>query len=239
MTQNLDSQELDDQTKSKDSKLYYGVMSSILIGCLLIGASIIVGAHYIVKNTGTASDTENKKYDIKIPNNSPYLGKSDAKVTMIEYGDFQCPYCAKFFSEVLPQLKSKYIDTGKVKFYFQNFAFLGNESIRAAEAASCAQDQGKFWDYYNKLYSEQKGEEMGAFSDPNLIKFAQDLKLDAQLFEQCFNSRTKKAEVEQETNTAEQNYSVNSTPTLFINGKKINGSGSVSAYETAIEAALK
>jgi protein-disulfide isomerase len=220
------------------NKFYYGIMACIIAGCLLIAGSIMFGAHYLASKVPASADP-NRIYDIKLADNTPFLGNADAKVVMVEYADFQCPFCRDFHNTIFPQLKSKFIDTGKIKFVFLNFAFLGDESTRAVEAAKCSADQGKFWEYHNMLYDNQKAENSGGFSDDNLKKFAETLKLDAPSFASCLSSGTKKSEVEKETSTASQEYGVNSTPTIFINGKKLNGLRTVSDYQTAIEAASK
>ena len=71
---------------------------------------------------------------------------------MVEYADYQCPYCEKFFNNVWPDLKAKYVDTGEIKFIYQDFAFLGPDSNTAAEASHCAADQNKFWQYHDYLF---------------------------------------------------------------------------------------
>ena len=83
------------------------------------------------------------------------LGDPDAPVTIIEYGDFQCPFCARFHEQVSPRLREEYIKTGKARMVFRNFQFLGPESVAAAEAAECAKDQGKFWTYHDAIYDEE------------------------------------------------------------------------------------
>ncbi|MCL5004078.1 MAG: DsbA family protein [Patescibacteria group bacterium] len=105
------------------------------------------------------------------------LGNPSASVKVVEFGDYQCPYCEQFYSSVFPQLKKDFIDTGKVEFAFRDLAFLGLESTNAALAASCANEQGKFWEYHDKLYGNQKGENQGAFSLENLKRFAAELSL--------------------------------------------------------------
>lgn len=98
-------------------------------------------------------------------------------VTIIEYADFQCPFCGKFFKEIGETLIKDYVDAGKVRFVYRDFAFLGTESTRAAEAARCAGDQGKYWEYHDYLYNHQNGENQGNFSDLYLKSFAGELKL--------------------------------------------------------------
>lgn len=83
------------------------------------------------------------------------LGDPNAPVTVIEYGDYQCPFCARFFTDVEPFIRDEYIKTGKVKMVFRNYAFLGPESVDAAEAAECAKDQGKFWEFHDALYEAE------------------------------------------------------------------------------------
>jgi protein-disulfide isomerase len=101
------------------------------------------------------------------------LGDANAPVTLEVYADFQCPVCGQFDRGTLKQIEDKYVKTGKVKIVFNHFAFIGDESIRAAEASECANAQGKFWEYADTLFSNQAGENQGAFSDANLEKFAQ------------------------------------------------------------------
>ncbi len=175
--------------------------------------------------------------NIHLPSNAPFLGSKDAKVTIIEYADFQCPFCKEFQDKVFPELKTKYIDTGKANFYFQDFSFLGDESQAAAEAAKCAQDQDKFWQYHDLLYASQKQENSGAFSADNLKKFATTLGLDSTKFTTCVDSHIYKTDVEAETQSG-QNYNVTATPTVFINGIRKEGVGTIGDFSTAIDAAL-
>jgi protein-disulfide isomerase len=105
------------------------------------------------------------------------LGNTEAKVAIVLYTDFQCPFCGKFFKEVEETLLNNYAEQGKIKFVHRDFAFLGLESLKAAEAARCAGDQNKFWEYHDYLYTHQNGENQGNFSDPNLKSFAGSLKL--------------------------------------------------------------
>lgn len=129
------------------------------------------------------------------------------------------------------------MDTGQVRFAFRHFAFIGDESRWAAEAAECASEQGRFWDYYDKLFEEQAGENVGAFSRDNLKRFATDLGLDAEQFNQCLDSGKYQDKVLQET-TEGQRLGVLGTPTLFVNGQLIRDGSNYQALQAAIEAAL-
>jgi protein-disulfide isomerase len=111
--------------------------------------------------------------------NSDFIldGGSEAKVTVIVYTDFQCPFCGKFFKETEQTLINNYIKSGEINFVYRDFAFLGPESEKSAEAARCAGEQGQFWAYHDYLFNHQNGENQGAFADPNLKTFAGTLKL--------------------------------------------------------------
>jgi len=105
------------------------------------------------------------------------LGNQNAPITIVLYVDFQCPFCGKFFKETEQTVLANYIKDGKVKLVSRDFAFLGDESLRAAEAARCAGDQGKFWEYHDYLFTHQNGENKGNFSNLNLKTFAKALGL--------------------------------------------------------------
>ena len=188
--------------------------------------------------SGVGTGTIQYPVNIKLPANAPMLGNQNAPVTVVEYGDFQCPYCGELYRQDFATLQKQYIDTGKVKFYFQNFAFLGPESERAAVAAECANEQGKFWQFYGYLYSNQKGENHGQFSDPNLETFAKNLGLTMAMFTPCFKSSATQAMVTAETK-AGQSYGVASTPTIFVNGTPITGLATLFDYSAAFDDAAQ
>ena len=150
------------------------------------------------------------------------LGDVTAPIRVDEFADFQCPSCGNFARRTLPQLEEKYIKTGKIKFAFNHFAFIGDESTRAAEASECANDQGKFWEYAQTLYSNQAGENHGAFNDVKLEGFAQQLGLNMDAYKACMADRRYLAKI-QRSNQYAQSHGVTGTPTLFVNGVMVNG----------------
>jgi len=83
------------------------------------------------------------------------MGDPNAPVTVIEYGDYQCPFCERFYAQVQSVIEQQYVQTGKVKFVFRNFPFLGQESIDAGAAVECAKELGKFWEYHGALYASK------------------------------------------------------------------------------------
>ncbi|MFN4218152.1 MAG: DsbA family protein [Candidatus Bipolaricaulia bacterium] len=152
----------------------------------------------------------------------PELGDPNAPVTIYEYADFQCPACGVFARQYKLRIEEDYIKTGKVRLVFKNFAFLGQESIWAAEAAYCAAEQGGFWAYHDKLFANQRGENRGAFSKPNLVRFARELGLKTEDFQTCLDSGRYRQKVQDETREG-QAQGVNSTPSFIINGQLIRG----------------
>lgn len=121
-------------------------------------------------------------------NASPLLGDPSAPIIMIEFGDYQCFFCNKFFHETENQILENYIKTGKVKMLFKDFTIIGQDSVTAAHASHCAGEQGKFWEYHDTLYNHWTGEENGWASPENQIKFANDLGLDMEAFTECTDS---------------------------------------------------
>lgn len=167
-----------------------------------------------------------------------FKGDPNAPVTIIEFGDFQCPFCGRFAAQTEPQLDEQYIQSGKVRFGYFNFAFLGSESTWAAEAAECAADQDKFWEYHDKLYASQSGENQGTFNKDNLKKFAEKLGLDTKAFNDCLDSGKYTALVQDDT-SASSALGVQSTPTFLINGQSVVGAQPFNVFQQTIDALLK
>lgn len=167
------------------------------------------------------------------------MGDPNAPVKIIEYSDFQCPYCGKFTLDTEQQLIDAYIATGKVYFEYHSFGvFIGAESGRAAEAAYCAGDQNKFWEMHDIIFANQNGENQGAFTDKRLTAFANKLGLDMGKFNDCFTSGKYANQVQQD-GAAGQQAGVKATPSFTINGTLFEGAQPFSAFQTAIDALLK
>ena len=128
------------------------------------------------------------------------------------------------------------MDSGEVRFVYRHFAFLGEESVWAAEATECAGEQGKFWEYHDILYERWAGTNVGGYSYNNLIGFAQILELEQQQFADCMSERRYVERVRADSEFAEAN-GVTSTPTVFINGERVRGV-EYGIFRDAIEAAL-
>lgn len=214
----------------------------------MIAMSIIIAGWIISKQINDTKNTpaigqqaqepvQTSPIQVELNDTFPTLGNPDAKVTVIEFADFQCPFCSQWQKSIFPLLKSEYIDTGKIKFAYFDFAFLGPESEQAAEASSCALDQGKFWEYHDKLFDNQGGENIGVFSDDKLKLFASELNLNTTQFDRCLSEDTHAAQVTSKLQQASK-YGIDSTPTVLINGWKYSGVSPWSQYKQAIEKEL-
>ncbi len=166
------------------------------------------------------------------------LGNVDAPVQLEVYADFQCPICGEFDRGTLKQIEDKYVNNDKVRIIFNHFAFIGDESTRAAEASECANAQGKFWPYADTLFNNQAGENQGAFNDANLEKFAQQVGLDMTQYKACMDQHTYLSKI-QASSLAAQQRGVNSTPTLFIDGQKVVGAITLAQFESIAGAKLR
>jgi len=166
------------------------------------------------------------------------LGAAEAAVTLVEYGDFQCPACRQFAMTTARTLKQEFVSTGKVRFVYRHFAFLGPESQWAAEASECANEQGRFWEYFDALIANWAGENAGAFSRENLKRFATELGLEAGPFNECLDSGRYTEKVQQETRQGQQ-ADVRGTPSLFLNDQLIAGGSNYEILKRAIVAALE
>ncbi|MEM4347151.1 MAG: DsbA family protein [Candidatus Altiarchaeota archaeon] len=168
--------------------------------------------------------------------NDPVKGQKDAKVTIVEFSDFQCPFCARFFQQTLPQIDRDYIKTGKVKFVYRDFPLSFHQyAQKAAEAAECANEQGKFWQYHDILYGNQSDWSSGGIT--KLKEYAKKLDLDTKKFDECLDSGKYFQEVQKDFSDG-QSYGVSGTPTFFINGIKLVGAQPYETFKKIIEQEL-
>lgn len=170
------------------------------------------------------------------------LGDPKAPVTIIEFGDYQCPFCGRFFSQTEPKIIENYVKTGKAKFVYKDLAFLGQESTDAALAANCAGEQGKFWEYHDLLFETENkdGEENNGNLNKSLfVSLARNLGLNESDFTSCFDSKKYLAEVEGDTAEAQGSLPQLSTPNTFVNNKLVSGAVPYEQFSAVIEGELK
>jgi len=169
------------------------------------------------------------------------LGDKNAPVAVIEYADYQCPFCERLFSGAEDSIRKDYVATGKVKLAYRNFQFLGPESVAAAEAAECAKDQGAFWAYHDALYRAEgidAQENSGNLNRTLFLKLAGDLKLDTAVFTACIDGKKYEAQVQKDYADA-QAFGINSTPIAFVGDQKILGAQPFDTFKQAIDKLLK
>ena len=170
--------------------------------------------------------------------NQNAMGDPNAPVKIEEYSDFQCPACAAFYRDTEKLIAEQYVAANKVYFVYHSMgAWIGSESAGAAEAALCAGDQGKFWDYHDLLFANLTGENIGAFRTQRLLAFGEALGLATGEFRPCLDNHKYASQVAQDRVEGEK-LGVKVTPTFFINGKKIEGALSFAAFQQEIESAL-
>ena len=161
---------------------------------LISDDDFLKGIEYLVENgiiSVAATMSESKSLSIggvDLSQASPMFGSADADVTIIEFGDYQCPNCKKWFLNTKPDIVTNYIETGKANLYFVDFAFLGDDSLTAAVATYCADEQGIYWDYHSYLYSNQSGIDGGWANYSSLKDYAKILGLDEDSFADCMDS---------------------------------------------------
>lgn len=160
----------------------------------------------------------------------PTLGEKDAPVTLVEFTDYQCPFCVRHYTDTYGQIKKEYIDTGKVKYVVRDFPLSFHpHAQKTAEATECADDQGKFWDMHDKIFETQATWNNSTDIVPTLKQYAADLKLNTSTFNTCLDSSKYKDEVAKDLADGSAS-GVNGTPGFWVlgpDGKTAQISGAV------------
>jgi protein-disulfide isomerase len=183
-----------------------------------------------------------EKVQMNVGNGWYAIGRADAPVTLVEFADFQCPFCKKFHIEAYAELKKNYIDTGKVRFVSRDLPLeFHTFALKAAEAARCAGDQKKYWELRDALYANA-----APVNDEVISKAAETISLDKAAFQTCLSSEKYKAEVQKDASEA-ATLQISGTPTFVLaksskdklDGIRIVGAQPFVAFQTAIEGILK
>lgn len=159
---------------------------------------------------------------------SPILGDPNAPLIFVEWGDYQCTYCYRFHHNTRDNVFNNFVDNGKIRFVFRDFTLNGPASVLAAEASYCAKDQNKYWDYHDELYDNWEGENTGWVNMKNLRKFATNIGLDLDTFDECLQSGKYRQKVLDNYRYG-QSIGINATPTFLI----IDNEGNVQAIRGA------
>lgn len=231
----------------KNNQNFLGV--SILISAILISGTIFYTNsknNNLKPGQGASNQDQNNLKDqiadvgnvnlegaLKIKPDDVILGNPDAPVTIIEYSDYECPFCEMFFNQTEISLRKDYIETGKVKMIYRDFPLESHKyAMPAALAANCAKESGKFWAYHDEIFKNQNN--LASF---NYIQTAKKLGIDELKFKSCFDSKKYSDQIKQNFQEA-LSIGVQGTPTFFINGQKIVGAQPYSVFKNIIEQEL-
>lgn len=203
----------------------------------LVAVAVIVLLVVVVKPSSTGNVISNSDLSgfTDLSDDDAVLGNPDAPVTIVEFSDFECPFCARFVSQTLPKLKEKYIDTGKVKLIYRDFPLSFHpDAQKAAEAAESARELGgdeAYWAMHDKMFYSRD------LSIASLKQYARDIGLNGEAFDKLLDSGKYSSEVNKDFRDGQRN-GVSGTPTFFINGKTLVGAQPFEAFEQIIEAEL-
>lgn len=208
----------------------------------IIGAVIIGGISFVAMNPDslTVENTQNNGATLNTQYGSPVLGLEDASVTIVEFGDYQCPFCQRWNVNTKPPIMENYIETGKAKLVFVDLSIIGRDSLKAHSGSYCADEQGLYWEYHDYLYANQGHENDGWTNSNNLKSLVSGINgLDTDLFTQCLDSGKYEQRVKDNTNIA-KNAGARSTPSFIIigpsgNSVSITGAQPYSVFQQAIE----
>jgi len=227
-----------------------GIGAGIAIACIFCGVLLVnminTESTQVLDEITINDITTAKKPTIAsfYDNASPILGDLNAPLTMVEFGDYQCTFCKKFFHETEESILTNYVETGKVKILFKDFIVVpGNDSFNSANAAHCANDQEMFWQYHSTLYNNWDGEGTGWASFERLHQFASTLGLDMDKFSECM-SESKWKELVDSSKVDGRTLGVDATPTFFIidqNNKvlKITGAQHYDVFQEVFDSLLE
>jgi len=203
------------------------------------------GAPGSLSNTVTRPNpTAPPSFDLEIAG-APIKGRADAKLVVLEFSDFQCPFCGRYTRETLPQIERDYVDTGKVKYAFRNFPLerIHPLALRAAEAADCARAQGKFWEMHTRLFANQQ-----ALAEPELTRSAQAVGVNVGTFNQCVASQLVSPARIRQDQAEGSRAGITGTPAFFLgtmtnDGKlhplrRLVGAQPYASFKTVIDALL-
>ena len=216
---------------AKNKNTPWAILVIIFAIINLVLAAVIINNVFFAEDKNTTS--ENSNNNLNTDTTQLIIGDVDAKVTLTEYSDLECPFCKRFYNDAYKQIKTEYIDTGKVKIVFKHFPLtnIHPNAMPAAIAVECAQEQGKGVEMHDKIF------ESSSLSTTALKAMAVELKLDSAKFDACLDTQKYKDKV-----LADQaegvSKGVSGTPTVFVEGQKLVGAQPFSVFKTAIDAEL-
>jgi protein-disulfide isomerase len=189
-------------------------------------SSAIEDLKKLAASRSSARPTPPSAQNVKVSiDDDPIKGDTKAPVTIVEFSDFQCPFCKRFYDQVLPSLDKEYISTGKVRLVFRDYPLeFHKNALPAAIAANCAQEQGKYWEVHNFLF-----EHPDKLDTASMLSSAEELNLNREKFEKCVNDKTKESEINKDFQDG-QLYGVRGTPSFFIGKTEDNNNEITGVY---------
>ncbi|HEX6248925.1 MAG TPA: thioredoxin domain-containing protein [Nocardioidaceae bacterium] len=172
------------------------------------------------------------------PEDPAALGDVDAPVLMVNYSEYQCPFCGKFARDTKPELVDEYVEDGTLRIEWRDFPYLGPESITSAKAAWAAGEQGKFWEYHDAMFEDQQPPNSGKLTDEYLVDKAEQIGLDVDRFREDMTSKAAADKVKADFDEG-QEIGVTGTPAFLVNGRPIMGAQPTETFVEAVEQAAE
>lgn len=214
----------------------------IIAGIIIVGIATGLILSSSLSDAGNDIDSGRTHGTVSTAMGSSIIGDPSAKITIVEFGDYQCHQCYNWFHNTKPALFENYVETGIANFVFVDLAFLGRDSPKAAQASYCAEDQGKYWEYHNQLYQSQESQIDNGWANSERLKaFAFNLNLDMALFDECLDSGKYSKRVQYNINEAKK-HGATGTPTFVIvgenNQEKLVGAQPYSIFKQVIDSMI-
>jgi len=210
---------------------------ALLVGGAMIGVSYWYSSSQIDSSSSSGAGASSSSTILTGITEQPTKGYLHAPVTIVEFSEFYCPYCARFAFNTLPKIVEEYVEKGLVKIVFRNFPVHGELAILAAMGGECAHEQGRFWDYHDKLFTRIFKENQRT-DKAALIELAAELGLDVGEFKVCLNSERHRESVEEDIAEG-QRLGVRGTPSFSIDGRLVVGAQPFEVFQKIIEEELE
>mgnify|MGYP006285337169 CR=1 FL=1 len=227
---------MEENIKMKKSTIW--MISTVVLGLLLV-ISVLTGGFGLGSNDAGVEENNEPANEVptvsanSIVDDDAVKGDPNAPVTIVEFSDYECPFCARFYSETFSKIEENYINTGKVKFVYRDFplSFHANAQ-KAAEAAECAGDQGKYYEMHDLLFEKGVSGGVDAFKS-----YAIEIGLDSSEFDSCLDSGKFESEVQKDFEDGRA-LGVQGTPAFIINGQAISGAQPYEVFKQIIDSEL-
>lgn len=222
------------------------VVAALIAGVMLLAPALAESGEAPVTDVNRAGsrppvDPENDPFAHIVrrdPKDPAALGDVDAPVVMVNYSEFQCPFCGKFARDTKPELVEQFVEDGTLRIEWRHFPYLGPESQTAAQAGYAAGAQGRFWEFHDAMYANQQPPNSGRLTEDYLVGVAEEVGLDGERFREDMTSSEAEAAVKEDFQEG-QSIGVTGTPAFLVNGQPIMGAQPTEVFVEAIEQAAE